>query len=152
MSTTAEDTTTRRMEDDAPTDRTADTPADETETETATETDEGAKSTGLFDASRYDSPELQITKVDGQGIDKIRIAFTGSIMLDRSDPRDVALFNKLILGKDVELRCAGEVVRTATGWTTNRDGDLDAVVGERTIKVGTVYVLEAESLAAAKAA
>lgn len=102
---------------------------------------------GLFDASHYDDPELAIPKVDGQGIDKIRVAFTGSVMLDRSDPRDVALFRKLKLGKEVELRVAGKIAKTATGWTTNREGDLDAVVGERTCKIDTVWVLDPENLA-----
>ena len=104
-----------------------------------------------FDAAQYDKPELQIAKVDGQGIDKIRVAFSGSVMLDRSDPADVALFNKLMLGKECELRVAGKVSKTATGWTTNREGDLDAVVGERTVKVDTVWVLTAEGLSLAEA-
>lgn len=114
---------------------------DTTDDETTDETKDA-----LFDKARYDDPELRIQKVDGQGIDKIRVGFAGSVMLDRSDPKDVALFNKLILGKEVELRCAGKVAKTATGWTTNREGDLDAIVGERTVKVETVWVLEAESL------
>lgn len=108
-----------------------------------------APQTEAFDASAYDRPGLQIAKVDGQGIDKIRVAFTGSVMLDRSDVADVALFNKLMLGTEVELRVAGKVSKTATGWTTNREGDLDAVVGERTVKVDTVWVLDPESLGGA---
>lgn len=99
-----------------------------------------------FDATAYDRPGLQIQKVDGIGIDKIRVRFGGSVMLDRSDPADVALFNKLTLGKEVELRVAGKVSKTATGWTTNRDGDLDAVVGERSCHIDTVWILDAENL------
>ncbi len=111
-----------------------------------TATAEAPAQTEAFDAARYDDPELRIQKIDGQGIDKIRIAFTGSVMLDRSNKADVALFNKLLLGKEVELRVAGKISKTATGWTTNRDGDLDAVVGERTVKVDTVWVLDPENL------
>jgi hypothetical protein len=33
-----------------------------------------------------------------------------------------------------------------TGWTTNREGDLDAVVGERTLKVDSVWILDPENL------
>lgn len=102
--------------------------------------------TAAFDKTRYDDPELRISKVDGQGIDKIRVAFTGSVMLDRSNPQDVALFNKLILGREVELRCAGSISKTSTGWTTNREGDLDSIVGERTVKVETVWVMDATEL------
>src|SRR3569833_1306251 len=49
----------------------------------------------LFDRSQYDREDLAIPKVDGQQIDKIRVDFGGSIMLDRSDPADVALYNSL---------------------------------------------------------
>jgi hypothetical protein len=107
---------------------------------------EAGEQTAAFDKTRYDDPELRITKVDGQGIDKIRIGFAGSVMLDRSNPKDVELFNKLTLGKEVELRVAGSVSKTQTGWTTNREGDLDAVVGERVVKVETVYVLDPGAL------
>lgn len=100
----------------------------------------------LFDRSQFEREELQIEKVDGIGIDKIRVKFSGSVMLDRSDPADVALYNRLRMGRDVELRCAGKVAGAGAGWTTNREGNLDAVVGEKTVKVDTVWVLEPEQL------
>jgi hypothetical protein len=100
----------------------------------------------LFDKSAYDREDLQIPKVDGQSIDKIRVDFQGSIMLDRSSPADVALYNRLVLGKAAELRVSGKVSGTGAGWTTNRDGDLDAIVGKRTIKIDTVWLLEPEQL------
>lgn len=100
-----------------------------------------------FDRSQYELEGLQIARVDGESIDKIRIDFSGSVMLDRSSEADVALFNRLKLGKDCELRCAGTVSGVKTGYTTSKDGDLDAVVGGKTVKVSTVWVLEAEQLA-----
>lgn len=100
----------------------------------------------LFDSQEYEKEGLQIAKVDGRGIDKIRVAFNGSIMLDRSNVDHVALFNRLTLGKSVQLRVAGEVTKTGVGWTTNKDGDLDAIVGERGVKVTTVYMLDPEEL------
>lgn len=102
----------------------------------------------LFDRSQYEREDLAIAKVDGQQIDKIRVKFSGSILLDRSDPADVALYNRLTMGKEVELRCAGKVTAVGAGWTTNRDGDLDAIVGEKAIKVETVWVLAPEELKA----
>lgn len=101
---------------------------------------------GLFDRSQYEREDLAIPKVDNQPIDKIAVKFAGRVMLDRSDPADVALFNKLVLGKEVELRCSGKVSRVGTGWATNREGDLDAVVGERQLHVDSVWVLEPENL------
>lgn len=100
----------------------------------------------LFDPAEYTSEELALPQVDGHGIDKIRVAFGGSIMLDRSNPDHVALFRKLELGKDVEFRVAGDVTSVSTGWTTGKEGDLDAIVGERKIKVSTVYLLTPEEL------
>lgn len=100
----------------------------------------------MFDPSDYDREDLAIGKVDGHGVDKIAVHFTGRVMLDRSNPADVALYNRLSLGREEELRVAGKVQKVGTGWTTNREGDLDAIVGERTLKIDTVWVLEAEEL------
>lgn len=99
-----------------------------------------------FDRSQYELEGLQIARVDGESIDKIRIDFSGSVMLDRSSEADVALFNRLRLGQDCELRCAGTVSGVKTGYTTSKDGDLDAVVGGKTVKVSTVWVLDPEQL------
>lgn len=99
-----------------------------------------------FDRTQYELEGLQIAKVDGEAIDKIRVDFSGSVMLDRSSEADVALFNRLRLGQDCELRCAGTVSGVKTGYTTSKDGDLDAVVGGKTIKVSTVWVLDPEQL------
>lgn len=120
---------------------TQEAPATKTTEETKTED-------ALFDKTRYDDPELRITKVDGQGIDKIRIGFAGSVLLDRSNPKDVELYNRLTLGKECELRVSGKVSKVSTGWTTNREGDLDAIVGERVCKIESVWVLTPENLAA----
>jgi hypothetical protein len=100
----------------------------------------------LFDRSQYEKEGLQIPKVDGQSVDRIAVAVTGEIMLDRSDEADVALYNRLALGKEVELRVAGKVQGTGAKGATNRDGDLDVIVGKKTIKVGTVWVLDPEAL------
>jgi hypothetical protein len=100
----------------------------------------------LFDRSQYDREDLQIAKVDGQSIDRIAVAFSGEIMLDRSDKADVALYNRLSLNKDVELRVAGRVNGTGARGATNREGDLDVIVGKKTFKVETVWVLSPEDL------
>jgi len=101
---------------------------------------------GLFDATDYDDPKLQLPTVDGQGIDKIKIGFSGSIMLDRSDPHDCELFRKLKLGSNVELRVAGRVAKTATGSSTDADDNSTDIVGERTVKVSSVWRLTPEEL------
>ena len=85
---------------------------------------------------------------DGQEVDKIWISFKGRVGLDRTKADDVALFNRLRLGKELELRVAGKGVAVGTKKTTSRGGDLDAVVGERVLEIDTVYVLSPEELVA----
>lgn len=115
---------------------------DDTDDDTPPAADGGA----LFDKSQYEREDLQISKIDGQSVDKIRVKFSGSVMLDRSDPADVALYNRLLLGEDCELRVAGNVSGSGGGKTTNKDGDLDAIVGQKTVTVDTVWVLTPEEL------
>lgn len=100
----------------------------------------------LFDASDYEREDLAIPKVDGNQIDRIAIKVSGRVMLDRSDPADVALFNRLKLNQEVEIRCAGKITGLGTGFTTGKDGDLDAVVSSKNLKVDTVWVLDPEGL------
>lgn len=100
----------------------------------------------LFNKDQYEREDLQIDKIDGQTVDKIRVAFSGSVMLDRSDPADVAMYNRLKLGGECELRVAGKVSGSAGGYTTAKEGDLDAVVGQKSIKVETVWVLAPEQM------
>lgn len=100
----------------------------------------------LFDDSVYEREELAIAKVDGQQIDRIAIGVTGEVMLDRSDVADVALYNRLQLGKTAELWIEGRVQGTGAKGATSRDGDLDVVVGKKTIKVESIRVVQPEEL------
>jgi len=105
--------------------------------------DEGG---ALFDQTDYDDPRLMLDTVDGRDIDKIRLAFSGNVMLDRKDPNDVDLIRKLKLGQDLELRVSAQCAGKAQGFTTGKEGDLDAVVYTGGLKVTTVYVLAPEEL------
>lgn len=100
----------------------------------------------LFDASDYEREGLAIPKVDGNQIDKIRFKFSGSVLLNRSEIPDVALFNGAKLGRDLDLRIEAKVAGTGVGFTTNKEGDLDVVVGEKTLRVETVYIVDPENL------
>lgn len=101
----------------------------------------------LFDKTQYDDPELALQKIDDQSIDKIRVSFSGSVMLDRGSKADVALYRKLSLGKGgVTLMVEGRCSASGGKQSTNREGDLDVVVGEKTIKVETVYIASADGV------
>lgn len=101
--------------------------------------------TALIDPIDYETEELQLPRVDGQPVDRIAFAFTGQIMLDRSDPADVKLFRKLTLGHDVTLQIEGVCAGYAGKGNTNRDGDLDVIVATRRIKINTIYLPAGEA-------
>jgi len=84
----------------------------------------------LIDRSAYEREDLAINKVDGQAIDRIAITFNGTVYLDRSDPADVHLYNRLVLQRDVTLMVEGKC----------SGGDLDVIIGEKRVKVTTVYI------------
>jgi hypothetical protein len=91
--------------------------------------------TAIIDRSQYEREDLQIPKVDNQSIDRIEIKFTGSIFLDRSEPSDVAVYNELRFQRDVSLLIEAKCSNVAAKGATDRDGDLDVVVGSKTLKV-----------------
>lgn len=108
----------------------------------------GAVQAHLIDPSEYDDPELAIAKVDGNSIDRIALTFSGTVFLDRSDKADVKLYNDLKLGRDLTLMVEGKCLGTGAKGATNRDGELDVVVGQKGVKVGSVYRPAAEDLEA----
>lgn len=99
-----------------------------------------------FDPALYDDPTLRIEKVDGRNVEQIAVSFSGRILLDRSNPKDVELWNRLTMGTDAELRVCAKATGKLVQGATNREGDLDVIVGTRKLKVHTVYVLTPEEL------
>lgn len=93
----------------------------------------------LFDKSHYDDPELALPKVDGEGTDKIALKFSGTVFLDRMDPRDVELMRSMKIGGDVTLQIEGRCSKKGWGFTTDREGELDVVKLEHAVTVHTVY-------------
>jgi hypothetical protein len=102
----------------------------------------------LFDKSIYEREELQLPKVDGEPTDKIAVAFSGTVLLDRTDPRDVALMQRMKLGQDVTLMVEAKCSAKGHKYATDREGELDAVVLEHKAKVHTVYRPAGEAEAA----
>lgn len=102
---------------------------------------EPGEQAALIDRSAYEREDLAIAKVDGNQVDRLQLSFSGSIMLDRSDPADVALWNRLRLGVgELGLRIEGRCSATGAKQATDRGGELDVIVGAKTLKVTTVYV------------
>lgn len=101
--------------------------------------DEG-KQGALLDRSQYQREDLALQRVDGNDVDRISLKFSGTVFLDRSQPADVALYRKLSLGRDVTLVVEGRCNSTGAAGATDREGDLDVVVGHKGVKVHTVYL------------
>jgi hypothetical protein len=108
--------------------------------------EDGHGQQALLDRSQYEREDRALPKVDGEPTDKIAIAFSGRVLLDRTDPRDVALMRRMLLGQDVTLMVEAKCSGKGHGFTTNKEGDLDAVVLEHRAKVHTVYRPAGEDL------
>lgn len=140
MGTTLEETV--RKEQEHYEQEHADEPVDADEPEHVDETGQ----TALIDRSQYEREDLAIAKVDGNSIDRIALTFSGTVYLERSDPADVALYNALRLGTGVTLMVEGRCFGTGAKGATNRDGELDVIVGQKTVKVDSVYRPAAEDI------
>lgn len=90
---------------------------------------------GLFDPEAYEDPRLNLENGDGRRIDDIAIGFTGTIVLNRRDPDDVAFYRDLQLGKTVEFNFAGSVSGDAETIKPATDKSPELLLGKRTIRI-----------------
>jgi hypothetical protein len=94
--------------------------------------------TAIIDRSAYEREDLQIPKIDGQTVDRIALKFGGTVYLDRSDASDVAVYNELRFGRDVELLIDAKCLGVGASGATNKDGNLDVVVSTKGLKVHSI--------------
>lgn len=86
------------------------------------------------------SPEkLALPRIDTEDIDRIEVAFSGTIRLDRSDPADVALFRRLGLGKKTELRVELTTAGKAGKITWDEDGYPGETTAQAKVKVTSLW-------------
>ncbi len=95
----------------------------------------------LFNSSAY----VAVPEVDGQTIDKLVIAFSGSVAYDATDEEGAKMFNDLALGKAVELRVAGFVSKKEGAYKVTATEE-EVVTGKATVRVNTLYLLTPEHL------
>lgn len=98
----------------------------------------------LFDTEAY----IDVPVMDGQATDTLKIAFAGSIEYEASDAEGQALFEELTLGKEVELRIAGVVVKKAGAWKLvgKDEAEREVVTGSVGVKVHSLWHLRPEDL------
>lgn len=77
----------------------------------------------IFDASSYDLP---IPSQDGRKADRLAIAFSGGVDLDRTSEEDLALIDTLVLGGEVELRITATVTKKGFTFASGKDDSPDA--------------------------
>lgn len=102
-------------------------------------TQEEPQDTGLFDAAKYDTPELRLPKIEGEhGVDAIEVGFSGTIKLDRGNPADVELFRKLKLGQDVSVNVVAVCTEKKQRPAIDEDGYVTEYVSSAKVKVANV--------------
>lgn len=106
--------------------------------ETAETTPEGAASGPDPDKGQlFDVPRVKVA-IDDTDPTILKLAFSGSIELNRGDPSDMQLLNRLKPGKPVSLQVEAHVAGDKTTHRRDSDGDVDAVVLTRSLIVHTL--------------
>jgi hypothetical protein len=72
----------------------------------------------------------------------IKLAFSGSIDLDRTIAKDVEFYNRLRDGKEADLEITVHVAGAKTVHRRDSEGDVDAVVQTKSLTVTNVTVAE----------
>jgi hypothetical protein len=89
---------------------------------------------------------IDVPKVDGIHAEKIVVSFSGSVELDIHDEKDLALFNSLTLGREIELRVSGTVADRISPLKTDKETGAQTMIRKAKIAVDSLYVLTPEEL------
>ena len=87
----------------------------------------------------FEVPRVAVT-VDESDPGIIKLAFSGSIELDRASADDVALYNSLTAGQTVSLQVDAHVAGAKTSHRRDSEGDVDAIVQTKSLVVSDVYL------------
>lgn len=101
----------------------------------------------LFDVNGYIPEPLAMPKIDGEQIAKIGVKIKStSILLERGEEADCALVRDSKLGTTITLLVECDVGVPSPAFTTSKDGELDALVLYRELRVTGIYKPVAEKL------
>lgn len=98
-----------------------------------------APSGELFDKSDYDREDLQLPKIDGEGVDLLMVTFTGAVKLDRSDPADCELVRQMRLGQDITLMVEGRPTAKQFKAKVDNEGGVATLTLLVPLAVHTLY-------------
>ena len=85
----------------------------------------------------FEVPRVAIV-VDDTDPTVIKLAFSGSIKLERTDPTDADLFNNLKDGQTVSLQIEAHVAGLKIVHRRDSEGDVDAVVATKSLIVHSI--------------
>ena len=74
----------------------------------------------------------------------IKLAFSGSIELDRTSAQDVEFYNDLVAGEPVEIAVTVHVAGAKMRHRRDSEGDVDAVVQTKSLIVTDVFLRDEE--------
>jgi hypothetical protein len=86
----------------------------------------------------FEVPRI-VVAIDESDPNVIRLAFGGSVELDRGNAEQVDFYNSLVPGQSVELALTCHVGATRKAHRRDSEGMVDAVVETRSLIVGEVY-------------
>lgn len=87
----------------------------------------------------FEVPRVKVA-IDETDPTVIKLSFSGSIELDRTDATDVEFFNKLKSGKPASLAVAAHVAGARTRHRRDSEGGVDAVVQTKSLIVTDVEI------------
>lgn len=82
--------------------------------------------------------EMPAIEVDEANPSQIMIAFTGQIILDRSQTSDADLYNRLKHGKVFDLQVSGLVKGSKKTHRRDSEGNVDAIVETKSLVIDSI--------------
>lgn len=91
------------------------------------------------DGKLFEVPRVKVV-VDETDPTVLKLAFAGSIDLDRTVKADVDFYNRLVDGKTADLQISVHVAGAKTIHRRDSEGDVDAVVQTKSLIVHSVEI------------
>lgn len=85
----------------------------------------------------FEVPRVAVV-VDESDPSVLKIAFSGSIELDRAKPNDVSFYNDLAAGKGTVLQIEAHVAGATRRHRRDSEGDVDAIVETKSLIIHSI--------------
>lgn len=85
----------------------------------------------------FEVPRVAVV-IDESDPSVLKIAFSGSIELDRAKPNDVSFYNELVAGKGTDLHIEAHVAGATRRHRRDSEGDVDAIVETKSLIIHSI--------------